>query len=119
MKSNRYGSALFGALNNQSEWQRLGKNKEKAIGLYTQMKMQESVLLSYIYHGKITGNTSVEIPKLAGNDILTLDGSVSISGDMSKQDGALIFQDTRLFMQGKLFLHRRVTGRTGSSHSTI
>ncbi|EEY7595572.1 serine protease autotransporter EspI, partial [Escherichia coli] len=38
------------------------------------------------------GNTSVEIPKLAGNDILTLDGSVSISGDMSKQDGALIFQ---------------------------
>ncbi|MGU42257.1 serine protease autotransporter EspI, partial [Escherichia coli] len=31
-------------------------------------------------------------PKLAGNDILTLDGSVSISGDMSKQDGALIFQ---------------------------
>ncbi|EPE0615203.1 serine protease autotransporter EspI, partial [Escherichia coli] len=37
-------------------------------------------------------NTSVEIPKLAGNDILTLDGSVSISGDMSKQDGALIFQ---------------------------
>ncbi|EHW8718543.1 serine protease autotransporter EspI, partial [Escherichia coli] len=28
----------------------------------------------------------------AGNDILTLDGSVSISGDMSKQDGALIFQ---------------------------
>ncbi|EEQ4439077.1 serine protease autotransporter EspI, partial [Escherichia coli] len=39
-----------------------------------------------------TGNTSVEIPKLAGNDILTLDGSVSISGDMSKQDGALIFQ---------------------------
>ncbi|HAL9276513.1 TPA: serine protease autotransporter EspI, partial [Escherichia coli] len=35
---------------------------------------------------------SVEIPKLAGNDILTLDGSVSISGDMSKQDGALIFQ---------------------------
>ncbi|MCA2126530.1 serine protease autotransporter EspI, partial [Escherichia coli] len=27
-----------------------------------------------------------------GNDILTLDGSVSISGDMSKQDGALIFQ---------------------------
>ena len=34
----------------------------------------------------------MEIPKLAGNDILTLDGSVSISGDMSKQDGALIFQ---------------------------
>ncbi|ENF6260355.1 serine protease autotransporter EspI, partial [Escherichia coli] len=85
-------SALFGALNNQSEWQRLGKDKEKAIGLYTQMKMQESAPLSYIYHGKITGNTSVEIPKLAGNDILTLDGSVSISGDMSKQDGALIFQ---------------------------
>ncbi|HCZ3367882.1 TPA: serine protease autotransporter EspI [Escherichia coli] len=92
LKSNRYGSALFGALNNQSEWQRLGKDKEKAIGLYTQMKMQESAPLSYIYHGKITGNTSVEIPKLAGNDILTLDGSVSISGDMSKQDGALIFQ---------------------------
>ncbi|EOA7682607.1 serine protease autotransporter EspI, partial [Escherichia coli] len=29
---------------------------------------------------------------LTGHDILTLDGSVSISGDMSKQDGALIFQ---------------------------
>ncbi|WP_432706881.1 autotransporter outer membrane beta-barrel domain-containing protein [Escherichia coli] len=34
----------------------------------------------------------IVIPELTGNDILTLDGSVSISGDMSKQDGALIFQ---------------------------
>lgn len=32
LKSNRYGSALFGALNNQSEWQRLGKDKEKQLG---------------------------------------------------------------------------------------
>ncbi|MCV5359908.1 hypothetical protein OFM87_29565, partial [Escherichia coli] len=32
------------------------------------------------------------IPELTGNDIVTLDGSVSISGNMSKQDGALILQ---------------------------
>ncbi|MCM5415735.1 hypothetical protein MMT18_27900, partial [Escherichia coli] len=55
-------------------------------------KLTSSAQASYLYHGKLLGNMDIVIPELTGNDILTLDGSVSISGDMSKQDGALIFQ---------------------------
>ncbi|HFP1985461.1 TPA: autotransporter outer membrane beta-barrel domain-containing protein, partial [Escherichia coli] len=81
-----------GALKNTSEWQFAGTDLNQAVDMAKNNKLTSSAQASYLYHGKLLGNMDIVIPELTGNDILTLDGSVSISGDMSKQDGALIFQ---------------------------
>ncbi|HFP0983783.1 TPA: autotransporter outer membrane beta-barrel domain-containing protein, partial [Escherichia coli] len=77
---------------NTSEWQFAGTDLNQAVDMAKNNKLTSSAQASYLYHGKLLGNMDIVIPELTGNDILTLDGSVSISGDMSKQDGALIFQ---------------------------
>ncbi|MBL6329551.1 autotransporter outer membrane beta-barrel domain-containing protein, partial [Escherichia coli] len=79
-------------LKNTSEWQFAGTDLNQAVDMAKNNKLTSSAQASYLYHGKLLGNMDIVIPELTGNDILTLDGSVSISGDMSKQDGALIFQ---------------------------
>ncbi|HHU7190653.1 TPA: hypothetical protein ACUK1F_005467, partial [Escherichia coli] len=81
-----------GSLKNTSEWQFAGTDLNQAVDMAKNNKLTSSAQASYLYHGKLLGNMDIVIPELTGNDILTLDGSVSISGDMSKQDGALIFQ---------------------------
>ncbi|HFQ0126625.1 TPA: autotransporter outer membrane beta-barrel domain-containing protein, partial [Escherichia coli] len=83
---------LMGSLKNTSEWQFAGTDLNQAVDMAKNNKLTSSAQASYLYHGKLLGNMDIVIPELTGNDILTLDGSVSISGDMSKQDGALIFQ---------------------------
>ncbi|EOR1871528.1 autotransporter outer membrane beta-barrel domain-containing protein, partial [Escherichia coli] len=88
----KFGSVLMGALKNTSEWQFAGTDLNQAVDMAKNNKLTSSAQASYLYHGKLLGNMDIVIPELTGNDILTLDGSVSISGDMSKQDGALIFQ---------------------------
>lgn len=92
LKKPKFGSVLMGALKNTSEWQFAGTDLNQAVDMAKNNKLTSSAQASYLYHGKLLGNMDIVIPELTGNDILTLDGSVSISGDMSKQDGALIFQ---------------------------
>ncbi|WP_416185164.1 autotransporter outer membrane beta-barrel domain-containing protein [Escherichia coli] len=92
LKKPKFGSVLMGSLKNTSEWQFAGTDLNQAVDMAKNNKLTSSAQASYLYHGKLLGNMDIVIPELTGNDILTLDGSVSISGDMSKQDGALIFQ---------------------------
>ncbi|HHY7622261.1 TPA: autotransporter outer membrane beta-barrel domain-containing protein [Escherichia coli] len=92
LKKPKFGSVLMGALKNTSEWQFAGTDLNQAVDMAKNNKLTSSAQASYLYHGKLLGNMDIVIPELTGNDILTLDGSVSISGDMSKQEGALIFQ---------------------------
>ncbi|WP_123006778.1 autotransporter outer membrane beta-barrel domain-containing protein [Escherichia coli] len=92
LKKPKFGSVLMGSLKNTNEWQFAGTDLNQAVEIAKNNKLTSSAQVSYLYHGKFQGNIDIVIPKLTGNDILTLDGSVSISGDMSKQDGALIFQ---------------------------
>lgn len=92
LKKPKFGSVLMGSLKNTSEWQFAGTDLNQAVDMAKNNKLTSSAQASYLYHGKFLGNMDIVIPELTGNDILTLDGSVSISGDMSKQDGALIFQ---------------------------
>ncbi|EFH5056780.1 TPA: autotransporter outer membrane beta-barrel domain-containing protein, partial [Escherichia coli] len=92
LKKPKFGSVLMGSLKNTSEWQFAGTDLNQAVDMAKNNKLASSAQASYLYHGKLLGNMDIVIPELTGNDILTLDGSVSISGNMSKQDGALIFQ---------------------------
>ncbi|ENP6830634.1 autotransporter outer membrane beta-barrel domain-containing protein, partial [Escherichia coli] len=92
LKKPKFGSVLMGSLKNTSEWQFAGTDLNQAVDMAKNNKLTSSAQASYLYHGKLLGNMDIVIPELTGNDILTLDGSVSISGNMSKQDGALIFQ---------------------------
>ncbi|EEQ1807213.1 autotransporter outer membrane beta-barrel domain-containing protein, partial [Escherichia coli] len=92
LKKPKFGSVLMGSLKNTSEWQFAGADLNQAVDMAKNNKLTSSAQASYLYHGKLLGNMDIVIPELTGNDILTLDGSVSISGNMSKQDGALIFQ---------------------------
>ncbi|WP_423778919.1 autotransporter outer membrane beta-barrel domain-containing protein [Escherichia coli] len=92
LKKPKFGSVLMGSLKNTSEWQFAGTDLNQAVDMAKNNKLTSSAQASYLYHGKLLGNMDIVIPELTGNDILTLDGSVSISGNMSKQDGALILQ---------------------------
>ncbi|HAH0342038.1 TPA: autotransporter outer membrane beta-barrel domain-containing protein, partial [Escherichia coli] len=92
LKKPKFGSVLMGSLKNTSEWQFAGTDLNQAVDMAKNNKLTSSAQASYLYHGKLLGNMDIVIPELTGNDILTLDGSLSISGNMSKQDGALIFQ---------------------------
>ncbi|HFO8810206.1 TPA: autotransporter outer membrane beta-barrel domain-containing protein, partial [Escherichia coli] len=80
LKKPKFGSVLMGALKNTSEWQFAGTDLNQAVDMAKNNKLTSSAQASYLYHGKLLGNMDIVIPELTGNDILTLDGSVSISG---------------------------------------
>ncbi len=91
LKDNKYGP-FFGDLNNTNVWQKVGTDRNKAIEIARQKKIEASSQ-PYMYHGRLNGNMDVNIPQLAGKDILALDGSVSLpSGTVTKTSGTLIFQ---------------------------
>ncbi|CAD5747085.1 autotransporter outer membrane beta-barrel domain-containing protein [Escherichia coli] len=91
LKTSSY-SPFFSDLNNTNIWQNVGVDRNKAIDIAKQQKIEASSQ-PYIYHGQLNGNMDVNIPHLAGKDILTLDGSVNLpSGIITKTSGNLIFQ---------------------------
>ncbi|UUJ96339.1 autotransporter outer membrane beta-barrel domain-containing protein (plasmid) [Escherichia coli] len=102
LKAGAY-SPFFSDLSNPAIWQNVGKDRNKAIEIVKQQKIEASSQ-PYIFHGQLTGNMDVNIPELSGKDILSLDGSVNLpGGNLSKEGGSLIFQ-------GHPMIHASVNG---------
>ncbi|EHH6062823.1 autotransporter outer membrane beta-barrel domain-containing protein [Escherichia coli] len=92
LKKQKFGSVIMGSLKNNQEWLFVGTNVNQAIEKAKDLKIQNSAQQSYIYHGKFDGNLDINIPALAGNDVITFDGAVNITGDIDKKSGSMIFQ---------------------------
>ncbi|EEW7793383.1 serine protease autotransporter toxin EatA [Escherichia coli] len=107
LKSKAYGP-FFSDLNNTNVWQNVGHDRDKAIQIVKQQKIEESSQ-PYMFHGQLNGYMDVNIHPLSGKDVLTLDGSVNLpEGVITKKSGTLIFQ-------GHPVIHAGMTTSAGQS----
>ncbi|WP_176386934.1 hypothetical protein, partial [Escherichia coli] len=107
LKSKAYGP-FFSDLDNTNVWQNVGHDRDKAIQIVKQQKIEESSQ-PYMFHGQLNGYMDVNIHPLSGKDVLTLDGSVNLpEGVITKKSGTLIFQ-------GHPVIHAGMTTSAGQS----
>ncbi|MDZ4888766.1 autotransporter outer membrane beta-barrel domain-containing protein [Escherichia coli] len=94
LKSASYGPTLGGgSLNDPKQWEFAGTDKNKAIQAVKARGLTEREKQPVIYHGQLTGNMDVTIPKLPDERKVIFDGSVNLpEGTLSKEGGSLIFQ---------------------------
>ncbi|EFO0221000.1 autotransporter outer membrane beta-barrel domain-containing protein [Escherichia coli] len=107
LKSRNYGNTLWGnSLNDPSEWEFVGNDRNQAVQLVKDRILSERAKQPVIYHGQLNGNMDVAIPLLPGERKIVMDGSINLpTGNLSKEGGNLIFQ-------GHPVIHASVNGST-------
>ncbi|HBA6806683.1 TPA: autotransporter outer membrane beta-barrel domain-containing protein [Escherichia coli] len=105
LKSTTYNTPLWGnSLNDPKQWEFVGTNKNKAIQTVKDRVLAGRAKQPVIFHGQLTGNIDVTIPRLPGGRKVIFDGSVNLpEGTLSQESGTLIFQ-------GHPVIHASVNG---------